>query len=544
MARSPLFRSLRRALRLADSTRHTGQSPSEAVERWREAVSRRAFLHASGGAAAGLALGGCATRAPRRATRDEVVIVGAGLAGLMAACRLRAAGVPVRLLEAQNRVGGRMLSLRGRFAEGQVVELGGELIDTGHERLRALCGELGLDLDDLSEQEADLAAETWFFGGQRRSPAEVVEAYRPLADRIAADLATLSGDGDVGYRVPNGAEALDRVSLEEWLDRAGARGWMRSLLRVAFTAEYGLETDRQSALNLLLMIDPKPDPFRVFGESDERFHVRGGNDLVVSTLARRVEAMVETNTVLEAVSLGADGRFRLSVRRGGASRDISAAYVVLTAPFTLLRDVRLDLELPPVKRRAIAELGYGTNAKLMVGFADRVWRTAHRASGSVFADLPFQSAWETSRGQSGRAGVLTNFTGGAAGVALGEGTAEAQADRFGRDLDAIFPGVAAARAGMTQVRFHWPSHPWTRGSYASYLVGQWTTIGGAEGEAVGRLHFAGEHCSRTAQGFMEGACETGESVARAILDQMDIRREPEMKASLHLEDEPALDAAH
>ena len=60
---------------------------------------------------------------------------------------------------------------------------------------------------------------------------------------------------------------------------------------------------------------------------------------------------------------------------------------------------------------------------------------------------------------------------------------------------------------MAEVRFHWPSHPWTRGSYACYQVGQWTTIGGAEGERVGNLHFAGEHCSLRAQGFMEGGCE-------------------------------------
>jgi monoamine oxidase len=184
--------------------------------------------------------------------------------------------------------------------------------------------------------------------------------------------------------------------------------------------------------------------------------------------------------------------------------------------------VRLDLELPPVKRKAIAELGYGTNAKLMVGFSDRVWRSAHRSNGSVTTDLPFQSTWETSRAQAGAAGVLTNFTGGEHGVALGQGSARQQADAMVRDLEAVFPGVAAARAGMKEVRFHWPSHPWTRGSYASYLVGQWTGLAGAEGEAVGPLRFAGEHCSRDYQGFMEGGCETGEAVARALLEEMGV----------------------
>jgi monoamine oxidase len=85
----------------------------------------------------------------RAGTDDEVVVVGAGIAGLTCAWRLRQAGIPVRLYEAQNRIGGRMLSLTNHFADGQVCELGGELIDTGHVRIRALAAELGIALDDL-----------------------------------------------------------------------------------------------------------------------------------------------------------------------------------------------------------------------------------------------------------------------------------------------------------------------------------------------------------------------------------------------------------
>jgi monoamine oxidase len=521
MTRTPLFRFVRRSLRLAQSTLGTGYGPAEAVERWRESsASRRVFLRTSSAAAVGAALGGCAARRPARlASPEPVLVVGAGIAGLTTAWRLHQAGVPVRVLEAQNRVGGRMLSLRGHFADGQVAELGGELIDTGHEKIRALCGELGIALDDLADEDPKVASETWFFGGQRRTDEEVVEAFRPVAARIQADLATL-GEGDITYRTPQGAEALDRMTLAAWLDAAGVTGWMRALLDVAYATEYGLETAEQSALNLLQLIDPEPEPFRIFGESDERFHVRGGNDAIVTELGRRLGSRIETSRTLEAIGRRPDGRLALSVRQGGRSHVIDTAYAVLTLPFTLLRDVRLDVELPPVKRKAVAELGYGTNAKLMVGFAERVWRTRHATNGSVMSDLPFQSTWETSRHQAGRAGILTNFTGARHGVELGQGTAAQQAAALVRDLETVWPGIAAARAGQKEVRFHWPSHPWTKGSYASYKAGQWTTIAGAEAEPVDGLYFAGEHCSLAAQGFMEGGCETGEAAAAALLERM------------------------
>jgi monoamine oxidase len=81
----------------------------------------------------------------------------------------------------------------------------------------------------------------------------------------------------------------------------------------------------------------------------------------------------------------------------------------------------------------------------------------------------------------------------------------------------VFPGVASVREGMKEARFHWPSFPYTRGSYACYGPGDWTGFGGAEGEPVGGLLFAGEHCSRGAQGFMEGGCQSGTHVAHTVL---------------------------
>lgn len=550
MPRTPLYQQLRRAVHLARVASITGDSAADVAVRAaavqsrirgeraeaRAAAtagaaaaagwSRRDFLGFSAGAASTLLLGACArplSRIGSAGSTEPVLIVGAGIAGLTAAYRLRQAGVPVRLFEAQERVGGRMYSLRGFFADGQVVELGGELFDTGHTVIRGLAEELDVVLDDVSVEPAGIAHETWFFGGARRTTPEIVEALQPLAARMAADLRRL-GDTDVTWRSRGAAVELDRMPLSQWLDGAGTSGWVRSLVEVAYTAEFGLEPGQQSALNLLTMLSP--DPFQIFGESDERFRAHEGNDLIVQRLADRVNDAIETGTVLERVHSAGSGRYTVTLRRNSGTVEATSPHVVLALPLTMLRRVQLDLPLPQQQRRAIQELDYGTNAKLMIGFSERVWRVRHRASGSSFSDLPYQTTWETSRGQHGAAGVLTNFTGGRNGAQLGSGTPAQQAERTVTALEQVFPGVLAARQGMREARFHWPTHEWTQGSYACYSPGQWTAFRGLLGARAGGVHFVGEHASMTAQGFMEGGCETGAAAAQQILRDLRVAAVP------------------
>jgi monoamine oxidase len=446
MARTPLLSALQRSLRLARRSLRSGREPGEIEARDVERVrSRRDFLAAGAAAAVSVSLSRCASVAPASRRGERVVVIGAGIAGLSCAYRLRQAGIAVRVFEAQNRVGGRVSSLRGHFDDGQVAELGGELIDTGHAHLRRLARELGIPIDDLATDVPDERS-VWFFDGVRHPEAEVIEAFRPLAARIEAAVARVGRKG-ITYRSTGAAQEIDRMSVAEWFDRNEVSGWFREMLDVGFTTEFGQEIDRQSALNFLTTIDPGTQRFEMYGASDERFHVHGGNDLIPKTLAGRLGNAIDLNCVLERIRRRPDGLLQCSFRRGAQTLVHSAEHVIVTIPFSLLRGVAIDVELPPMKQRAIAELGYGTNAKLMIGFTQRTWRTGYGSSGSTLTDLPYQLTWETSRLQTGTSGILTNFTGGRHGVDLGLGSPADRATEVAAQLDAVYPGSPPARPG-------------------------------------------------------------------------------------------------
>ncbi|MGH7804930.1 MAG: flavin monoamine oxidase family protein, partial [Candidatus Binatia bacterium] len=453
--------------------------PDELVEIEREQIEidRRRFLIGLGAAAGGVALGGC--HRFRRATvsapeRDaQVIVVGAGLAGLVCALRIKQAGVSVRLVEAQNRLGGRVLSLRGFFPEDQVADLGGEFVGGGDQRFVALAEELGVPLDDLGDDDPALASVVWHFEGRSYGEREIVDALRPIAVRIRADLAKREREGPIYYDDPNGMEEVDKLSVADWLDRAGANGWVRSLIETAWTAEYGVEPGGQSALNLVLALDERAE--RRIGGRERRFRVRGGADLLVKALGSRLEEEIEMGSRVEAVRELPSWAWTVTARRDSRSRELSAAHLVLALPFPLLREMKIETALPPIKRYAIDHLPYGTGAKLLLGFREHGWRSVHRARGTVVSDLGFQTAWEACRGA--HAGVIANQAGGERGLELGKGTLAQQTDLLLGDLDLVFPGIAPARTRGRAARMFWPAHPFAKGSRSTYGPAQWTLFG-------------------------------------------------------------------
>ena len=522
MARTPLFRRLRTALALARGANRSPMPAPEYLEqaRMERALARRNFLVLSASLSAlGVFPGaGCAPKYPEAHGGPRVAIIGAGVAGLTAAYRLGQGGVSARVFDSWNRVGGRMFTARNRWADGQLAELGGELIDTGHHALRRLAAELGLTLDPILEPPASgVQQDTWSFGGRRLSELELVEMFRPVSIRLARDAAN--------EEQPAEFARLDQLGLGAYLDSIPELDpLLRSLIEVAYVGEYGREIAEQSPWNLLWLIDSESrSEFRIYGDSDEAFHVHGGNDQVTTLLAARLPRPVTLDQRLVRVVEKADGAFRLTFARGAASSiEEDFDHVCFALPFTRLRQVEIKANLPATKREIIATLGMGTNAKLMGQFSERIWRTQHRASGSVTTDNGLQLIWETSRGQAGGSGILTVFAGGRLGEEIGKGDAESQLLSRLPKLDTIFPGTAAKYLNGSAARMHWPAVEHTLGSYTCYLPGQ-ARFSGQEGQRVGNLHFCGEHTSVDHQGYMNGAVESGERVATELLADLGIK---------------------
>ncbi len=523
MSRSPLLRDVRRWLAAYRAAQEGGPSASERIamaraqariRRQEGGISRRAVL-AGLSATPFIPLLGCACNCPNdNPGGARIAILGGGIAGLNACHRLAQGGLFAEVYEASSRAGGRMYSGRDLFASapGLVTELGGEFVDSIHEEILRLADELELPLLDTFS-DADLAT-NYTISGVRYTEEEVIAKFAPVAAYVDAAYAMLEDGGDnLSYADDAGGFDLDNTPLSEFLKASGGDEVIYKILEAAYIGEYGRELSEQSSLNLIFLIGTTPGEFEAYGISDERYKIEGGNDQIPTRLAEMYQDRIHYGQTLTAVKKTDSGTFLLSFD-GGDDREVD--HVVMTLPFSVLRNIDLDVDLTEVKRKAIDELGYGTNAKLIVPFSSRFWRD-QGDSGLVYVDQPFQSTWDSSQLQAGTPGTLTNYLGGIPGEEVGSDTPEAQMAAFLPQLDTLYPG-ASAQAGSDPHREFWPGNPYTLGSYACYLPGQWTSIGGAEGETEGTMVFAGEHTSVEYQGYMNGGAESGARAAQELLD--------------------------
>jgi monoamine oxidase len=537
MARTGLFGRLQQAASAAAeaATRNvsTDQVLAEHAER---RVSRRDVLKLAGatGLAAGLStLGG----RPAGAATPRIVVVGAGLAGLTCAYRLKQAGYAATVYEASTRIGGRCWTVgypgdpkgSNPFVDGQVAQIaerGGELIDQGHTAIRQLAQELGLTLDNLLAGEVNGTEPLYYFDRSPYTYAQATSDLKGIYQTLHRDVSEASYPTLYNSYTPRGYQ-LDQMSVLDWINQnvpGGIRSRLGQLLDVAYNIEYGAETSVQSSLNMLYLLGYSGQgQLRIFGPSNEKYHVRGGNQQIASELAARLlDSQIVKNYALVAIRQNSNNTYSLTFQKGDLTTEtVVADRVVLALPFSILRS-SVDYKsagFKALKQTAIKELGMGTNSKLHLQFKDRHWSRQLGCNGETFADTGYQNTWEVTRAQPGTPGILVDYTGGKIGASFGTGTATERAQQFLAQLEPVLPGITAKWNGKATLDY-WTGYPWTKGSYSYWKVGQYTNFAGVEREPEGRAqncHFAGEHTSVDFQGYLNGAVETGQRAADEVI---------------------------
>ncbi|MER7520564.1 NAD(P)/FAD-dependent oxidoreductase [Streptomyces sp. NPDC126499] len=502
-----------------------------------DALGRRTLLKYA--AAAGVAVSaGTAVAAPaaaRAVTPARVAVVGAGISGLTAALTLQDAGLSPALYEANpSRVGGRMWTQRSHWAYGQTSEIGGELIDTSHKKILELCRRFDLPVEDFLGGGPNGAEEVLWFNGAYYPRHQADEDFNAVYQQLHRDLIE-AGEVKWNQTTPTGT-ALDNMSIYEWIESRVPGGHSSPLGRfidVAYNVEYGADTTEQSSLALVLLMGYQTNPgnFNVWGLSNERYHVVGGNDRLPNAIAGALRpGTLRMGWSLEAVRANADGTQTLTFTEAGTTRTVTADHTVLCVPLPILK--RLDVSragFDPLMTNLLRDARMGHCTKLNMQFATRPWRGTGPwpgvSAGDCFTDTEVQQTWDTTKIQGGTGGILIQYNGGSLARALNPaGPFSTESDPYVRDLvtrylkgiDAFFPGTSKAYTGRAQLSA-WHENPYTLGAYSCWPVGYLHRYAGYEGTAQGNVHIGGEHCSYDFQGFMEGGATEGERAAKEVI---------------------------
>jgi monoamine oxidase len=432
----------------------------------------------------------------------SVLVAGAGLAGLAAARDLVRGGARVTVVDARDRVGGRVHTIRSGFVEQQHGEAGADMIEEAQAEIRTLAAELGVGLVRIlrtgwgyarrdSNGRVRILSQSAARGWSRMS-----DALRPLTRQYR--LAEHRWDSPVIAR-------MSKRSVASWLDEIGADAELRSTatgLRGFFLAD-------PEDLSLSALVDQ-------FASNDEpggdaMYRIDGGNDRLAAAMALELGDRVKLKT--ELVALSQRGReVRVSVKQARSVEQLSADYVVIAIPATLLRRVPITPALPVQQHDAIARLQYGRATKTLLQFPKRFWRSAGRPR-ALGSDLPTGAVWDGNEEQSGRAGILALLAGGHASDATQELVAKQGIAGLAASLQWLGDGGPAVGSHQTV----WDADVWARGGYAYFDPAYESPLRLWLARPAGRLFFAGEHTSIRWQGYMNGAVESGRRAAAEII---------------------------
>lgn len=462
--------------------------------------SRRKFLQNMGAVGGAWTLSSCTTMdrwiiGDPYDLRDEVVILGGGLAGLTAAFELKKRQIPFKLFEASGRVGGRVQTLY--FGENAWADLGGEFVADDHLEFKILLKELGLKL-----LPPDKKLTQYFLAGRQVSPAELQKALQKLQISLRKTMVDLFRDQSVAITSLNAGSFeksafYDSLSLESLLQsyRSQLSPLALDYVRTFAVNRYGLEPEQQSSLHFLNEVSLTGTIPPLF-----QSRVEGGAGKLTQILAERVvgvipDMLVKMNRALTDISLRGDV-YRLRFKTQAGYETYRTRKIICTLPISKLKEVvgMTDLPFPDGVLAAIQNSRYGAQAKGVVGIEPSATRPL-----SFWGRMPSQNLW-VSQGQGSR---LTFLAGGEFGKLAGPGiTRDLQQDvrKFSRELK--------LKDDIQIV--NWLHRKWSLGSRMVYAPGDYTKYKGAFSAPTldGSFLFAGEHTSDRFGGTMQGAIES------------------------------------
>jgi monoamine oxidase len=431
----------------------------------------------------------------------QVLVIGAGLAGLAAARDLLLNGAQVTIVDARHRIGGRVLTVRDGFAERQHGEAGGDLIDDGQHEIRSLAESLGLKLARILRGG---------FGYVRPDPTGRAQIVRRSGtrgwERLAHTLSPLTRPYSLAEQRWDSPVTADlaRRSVARWLDDVRAD----PELRATATGLRGFFLADPEELSLIALIDQFASDLPGAWKT---YRIEGGNDRMAAALAATLGSRLKLTTEVVAVSHRGT-TVRVSLKNGRSVSQATADYVVFAIPATLLRRIPITPALPVQQHEAIAKLKYGRGTKTLLQFSRRFWRVPGqpRAFGSP---LPFGAVWDGAEEQRGRAGILSLLAGGGASDATITMTARDGMAGLASQLEWLGSRNAELIGSHQTV---WEADAWARGGYAFFDPSYDPALRAWLARPAGRLFFAGEHTSVKWQGYMNGAVESGRRAAAEI----------------------------
>lgn len=469
--------------------------------------SRRDVLNAALAASSGVLIHDQLSAA-QDAKGPRIVVIGAGLSGLACADELAYLGYRVTVVEARNRLGGRVES-RTDLVQNKIVEAGGELVGPNQPTWMAYGKRFGLRFSELPDSPTDvieLDGRVLEQGAARALHREMRAAFRVM-NREAMPVPAFTP-----WEMP-GAAQLDNQSLADWIARQKVSNECKIAMAVQFTAINGMVPAWQSLLGVLAIV--RGGGLDKFWDETDTLHVSGG----CQQLATRLAESFRGRAGKEAIRLDRPVR-AVRIRQAGVVvelRDgttLEADDVVMTAPPSVWNRIEFAPALPTGLVTPLAD-----NVKYLAVTNGRPWADAKR-SVNALSNGPVQLTWETTAGQGPQGQhAIVAISGGLAADTCRSWAAGNERDRRYRDaLDRFWPGFA--KASVQGRLYDWLGDPYSRGSYSFPAPGQVTVAGPLLLRGVERrLHFAGEHCCYAFTGWMEGALSSGVRLARRLAER-------------------------